>query len=166
MCEEKTMQAMKDNFVVRPAGQSWLRAIAKQGLWLLLFLTPLSGDPGRAQNPVYMDPGQSQGSTGQRLGTSPSPFGDTDRDPFQDEKRLRALNTARQKAMVSDTEKLLRLTTELNAEIAAGNDGTLTVAQMRKLAEIEKLARSVKEKMSTSVRAFPVYPAASPFQYP
>jgi len=166
MCEEKTMQAMKDAREFRTAGRSRFRGLAGQGLWLLLFLTPLSGDPVRAQNPAYMDPGQSQGSSGQRLGTSPSPFGDADRDPFQDEKRLRALNTARQKAMVSDTEKLLRLTSELNAEIAAGNEGTLTVAQLRKLAEIEKLARSIKEKMSTSVRAFPVYPAASPFQYP
>jgi hypothetical protein len=113
-----------------------------------------------------MDPGQSQGSTGSRIGSRESPFGDADRDPFQDERRLRALNAERQKAMVIDTERLLRLVTELNAEISAADSGTLTVAQLRKLAEIEKLARSVKEKMSTSVRGVSIYPAASPVQYP
>jgi hypothetical protein len=137
-----------------------------QGILLLLLLAPLSGNPGSAQNPAYMDPGQAQGSTGQRIGNRESPFGDPDADPFQDERRLRALNSARQKSMVSDTEKLLRLATELNAEMAGEKGATLTVAQMRKVAEIEKLARNVKDKMSTSVRGFSVYPAAGPLQYP
>ncbi len=169
MCEVKTLRAMKIVRRFSLAGRSrarGLRRVAGQGLCLFLLMTPLCGNPGRAQNPAYMDPGQLQGSTGQRPGSTASPFGDANADPFQDEKRLRALNTARQKSMVNDTQKLLQLATELNAEIAAANDGTLTVAQLRKIAEIEKLARSVKEKMSTSVRGVSVYPPASPLQYP
>ena len=64
------------------------------------------------------------------------------------EKRLRALNTERQKQMVADAAKLLKLAKELNEEVAASNSNTLTSEQVRKVAEIEKLARSVKQRMT------------------
>ncbi len=69
-------------------------------------------------------------------------------DPTMMERRLNALNRERQKEMVSDTNKLLKLAMELNDEIAANNTGTLTWDQLHKMAEIEKLARNVKEKMA------------------
>jgi ribosomal protein L11 len=62
------------------------------------------------------------------------------------------LNADRQKTMVSDADKLLKLAAQLNAEISAANQGELTPAQLKKISEIEKLARKVREKMSTSVR--------------
>ncbi len=84
------------------------------------------------------------------------PVGDygslTGAPPAQNERLLRALNADRQKAMVSDTNKLLRLVKELNAEIARTNPGSLSPEQLRKVAQIEKLAHNVKDKMSTSVR--------------
>lgn len=80
-----------------------------------------------------------------------------DRDPVDREKQLRALNADRQKSLVTDTIKLLKLTSELNAEVSSTQPDTLTVDQLRKLAEIEKLAHSVKEKMSTSVGTMPMY---------
>jgi hypothetical protein len=73
------------------------------------------------------------------------------------EKMLRSQNADRQKSLVSDTNKLLRLTNELNAEIARTSPDALSDAELRKLAEIEKLAHSVKEKMSTSVRGTPAF---------
>jgi hypothetical protein len=51
---------------------------------------------------------------------------------------------------------------ELNAEIARANGGFLTASQLRRVAEIEKLAHNVREKMSTSVRWTPAFQA--PFQ--
>jgi hypothetical protein len=72
-------------------------------------------------------------------------------DPTMMERRLNALNRERQKEMISDTNKLLKLTMELNDEIAANNTGTLTWDQLHKMAEIEKLARNVKEKMANGV---------------
>ena len=72
-------------------------------------------------------------------------------DPTMMERRLSALNRERQKEMISDTNKLLKLTIELNDEIAANNTGTLTYDQLHKMAEIEKLARNVKEKMADGV---------------
>jgi len=89
-------------------------------------------------------------------------LGDNHSDPLMEEKRLRALNADRQKAMVGDAGKLLRLATEFNAEIEQAKPDTLTPNQMRKLAEIEKLAHSVKEKMTTSVRMPVIYPALIP----
>jgi hypothetical protein len=81
------------------------------------------------------------------------------------EKLLRSQNAERQKSLVSDTNKLLRLTNELNAEIARTGPDALSDNQLRKLAEIEKLAHSVKEKMSTSVRGTPAFrPAPFPNQ--
>jgi hypothetical protein len=49
--------------------------------------------------------------------------------------------------MISDTEKLVKLVSELEAEIGSSSSAALTTEQLRKLAEIEKLAHSVKEKM-------------------
>ena len=80
----------------------------------------------------------------------------------RDEKLLRALNADRQKALISDTNKLLRLVNELNAEIAGKHPDTLSPDQVHKMAEIEKLAHSVKDKMTTSVRGIPAFQA--PFQ--
>jgi hypothetical protein len=74
-----------------------------------------------------------------------------------EEARLRALNDDRQKKLVADTEKLLSLAAELNAELRGANFAALTPAQAHKVHEIEKLARSVKEKMSTSVKAPDAY---------
>jgi hypothetical protein len=54
--------------------------------------------------------------------------------------------------MVADTDKLLKLAKELNEEIAHSNAGELSAAQLRKVAEIEKLAHGVRDKMVMSVR--------------
>ncbi len=67
------------------------------------------------------------------------------------ESQLRELNQERQKQMVADANKLLKLARELNDEISAANRGTLTPDQLRKIAKIEKLARSVKERMTIGV---------------
>lgn len=101
----------------------------------------------------------AQGHGSPSLPTLPSgaPVGSRDdydipnRDPVEEARRLQALNIARQKGMVSDANKLLKLTTELNEEISHSNSDTLTSAQIRKLGQIEKLAHSVSEKMSAIV---------------
>jgi hypothetical protein len=80
-----------------------------------------------------------------------------DEDAVFAARQIRALNADRQKSMVSDTEKLLRLAKELNEEIARGNGEALSAAQVRKLAEIEKLAHNVKQKMSFSIAGGPAF---------
>jgi len=66
--------------------------------------------------------------------------------------QLRQLNVALHKSMVSDTDKLLKLVTDLNAELSSTNPDSLTPDQLKKVAAIEKLARNVKDAMKTSVQ--------------
>lgn len=67
-------------------------------------------------------------------------------------RRIRQLDVERQKALVSDTNDLLKLTKQLNAEVAKDGSSSLTLEQLRMLAKIEKLAKSVREKMSNPVQ--------------
>jgi len=73
------------------------------------------------------------------------------------------MNADRQKSMVADANRLLKLVQELDAQVTSANPGSLNADQLRRLAEIEKLAHSVKDKMRTSLAAAPVYrPELSP----
>jgi hypothetical protein len=129
---------------------------ARQALCLAVLLAL----PGSAQN-APLQPTGGLGPSGPHLH---DPFSEA-QDQYQprEEKQLRALNAERQKLLVADTNKLLKLAAELDAEVSRDHPGALTVDQLRKLAEIEKLAHSVKDKMSTSVRGTPLYsPSFSP----
>jgi len=67
-------------------------------------------------------------------------------------RRIKALNSERQKKLVSDTNKLLKLTAQLNAQVGQEQADSFTPKQLRMLARIEKLAKSVKKKMSNPVQ--------------
>ena len=54
---------------------------------------------------------------------------------------------ARQAQLVADTQRLYQLTQELKAEVAKSNKDTLSLSVIKKADEVEKLARSVKERM-------------------
>jgi hypothetical protein len=112
----------------------------------------LLGIPGVGQGPFPQFPSANNGKSSHSYPNSAGPF-DTESAP--DPKRLRLLNVERQKSIVSDTEKLLKLARELNDEVAGSDSSLMTDAQLRKVAEIGKLARSVKEKMSYSVGPYP-----------
>ncbi len=73
-------------------------------------------------------------------------------DPVAQQRQLRQLIVSLHKSMVSDTDKLIKLTTDLNAELSSTNPDALTPDQLKKVAAIEKLARNVKEAMKTSVQ--------------
>ena len=64
-----------------------------------------------------------------------------------------AANAERKKEIASDSTKLLKLATELKAEVDKTNKDTLNMKVVRKADEIEKLAHSVKEKMQLTVGA-------------
>lgn len=122
----------------------------------------LLGIPVAGQSPFPQLPSTSDGRYGQRSSDSNAPFGQDPNSPEQ--KRLRALNAERQKALVSDTEKLLKLAKELNEEMAQGDSGALKRDQLRKVEEIAKLAKSVKEKMSYTTGGFPPLTIQPPIQ--
>lgn len=124
------------------------------GLWLALAIAALSvAQAQMGRDPSWFDSTFSRSANGRTSGAG-------DLDPREEERRLRLLNAERQKTMVSDADKLLKLATQLNAEIAAANQSELTPAQLKSIGEIEKLARKVKDKMSFSVRGTPMNPGS------
>ena len=74
--------------------------------------------------------------------------GPTDGKLEHDQAKLR--NVDRQKQIVADTQKLVTLANELNAAVEKSNKDTLSLDVIRKADEIEKLAKSVREKMKGS----------------
>ena len=131
---------------LRPAGFS-----AAAVLFCTSIIAPLSALEATAQSapssPIRVYSGQPAGRGGDLA--QPDELSDTQSIEF--EKRMRRLNADRQKSLVADTARLLRLAQQLNDELAA-RAGDPTPAQLREIAEIEKLAHSVKSKMSISFR--------------
>jgi hypothetical protein len=56
-------------------------------------------------------------------------------------------NVERQALLKADTDKLLKLSTELKEYVDKTNENVLSLEVLKKAEEIEKLAKSVKEKM-------------------
>ena len=56
-------------------------------------------------------------------------------------------NVERQTALRTDTDKLFKLASELKTYVEKSNEHVMSVDVIKKADEIEKLARSVKEKM-------------------
>lgn len=111
------------------------------------------------QSPGTPPPGLDRGQSGSHIHPDP-PF-DQDRDPEIEAKRIKAINQMRHKAMVDDAAKLLLLAKELNDE----STDLSAADRVRKATEIEKLAKSVKDKMVYSVGGEvrpPLYPVTAP----
>ena len=94
-------------------------------------------------------------STAQRANPAP-PIPSPRADPMTDEDEARARITTdmakkaakdRVAALKNDTDKLLRLSVELKQSVDKSDENVLSVDVIKKAEEIEKLARSVKDKM-------------------
>jgi len=71
-------------------------------------------------------------------------------DQKQDEPAKPLTPEERKKAdLLADTEKLYRLTQELKAEVAKSNKDTLSISVVKKAQEVERLAKSIKERSRT-----------------
>lgn len=70
----------------------------------------------------------------------------------------RQRNKDRQKKLQEDTDKLLRLATELKEYVDKTNEHVLSLDVIKKTEEIEKLAKSVREKMKAGA-----YDGIAPF---
>jgi hypothetical protein len=64
-----------------------------------------------------------------------------------DKQNFDAANLERRKQLAADSARLLKLATDLKAEVDKTTKDTLSLSVIRKADEIEKLAHSVKEKM-------------------
>jgi hypothetical protein len=54
----------------------------------------------------------------------------------------------REAQLLADTEKLLKLSQELKAEVDKSTKDTLSLAVIKKAEEVEKLAKSIKERLN------------------
>jgi hypothetical protein len=59
-----------------------------------------------------------------------------------------AVTDPRQAQILADSQKLLKLSQELKAELAKSNKDTLSLAVIKKAEEIERLARTLKDEMA------------------
>ena len=116
--------------------------------------------PAGAQNSSSQDERSSSGHMGQLSANSTIEFSRPDLSMEQHRQRL--LNADRQKALVADADKLLKLVSRFNAEIDAANPDSLTPAQLRTLGEIQKLAHSVKTRMGEPLYGTPVFTEPPP----
>jgi hypothetical protein len=140
-------------FVVDFQDPALRHANSRRGRMIGRFICALAlllGLPVGGQSPYSQFPPANHGRLGHNDPDATAPFGG---EAAFDEKHLRQLNLERQKELVSDTAKLLQLARELNDQIT--DDSPMTDAQMRKVGEIAKLARSVKEKMTFAVGGNP-----------
>jgi glutamine synthetase adenylyltransferase len=78
--------------------------------------------------------------------TATNPEADEGRDRIVRDMAKKA-NQERQAALKNDTDKLVRLTAELKDYVDKTNENMLSLNVLKKAEEIEKLARSVKDKM-------------------
>ena len=119
---------------------------------LLALLLGLPCAPARAQSD-QTGTGQLSGHPLQSAnGTLDPTAGMDEEDPAAQQRQLRQLIVSLHKSMVSDTDKLQKLVTDLNAELSSTNPDSLTPDQLKKVAALEKLARNVKDAMKTSVQ--------------
>ena len=90
----------------------------RRAIRFALGLVLILGMPVAGQSPYPQFPSTNNGRLGRNYPDTNSPFG---ADPHADPKRMRVLNAERQKELVSDTQKLLQLAQELNAEVSDAN---------------------------------------------
>ncbi len=122
----------------------------RRALALAMFLVL----PVAAQSPG-MGPGY-QGSPDGHVGRQhQQEDSDSGLDVRIEAKRIATLNVIRQKSMVSDAQRILRLAQELNDDANASTSALTPAERLRKAAEIERLAKGVKEKMTYAVGAPP-----------
>jgi hypothetical protein len=82
--------------------------------------------------------------TAQKAGIEDGPRDKMERD------MAKKANQARQADLKRDTEKLFKLATELKESVDKTSESTLSLDVIKKAGEIEKLARSVKDKMKAA----------------
>ncbi|HEV2213945.1 MAG TPA: hypothetical protein VGR64_01570 [Terracidiphilus sp.] len=109
---------------------------------------------------------QNSGSTRWQMPDATNIPGMEQMDPEMARRQLRALNEERQKAIVKDTARLLKIAQELNAETQNAASDDLTQAQWKQVNRIQKLARGVRQKMILTYGGVPVFRPPVPTTMP
>ncbi|HKD85802.1 MAG TPA: hypothetical protein VKB58_13710 [Terriglobales bacterium] len=103
-------------------------------LALLLFLAPGAISQVRNQTPLDHNVAATNSD-------------DTGLTPGQKQDLQNKFNLQRQEEIKKDTDKLLQLATELKQSVDKSSQNTLSLDVIKKAEQIEKLAKTVKDKM-------------------
>lgn len=123
----------------------WSRLLACFGF--ITLLCAAAGTRRQEPNPASaQSPLQSQ-AAGQPAATAPSSAD----DEKTENKSIETRNADPKNWVAADSAQLLKLATELKSEVDKTNTGTLSIPVVRKAGEIEKLARSVKQKVKPAI---------------
>ncbi|MCU1324032.1 MAG: hypothetical protein JWM43_3681 [Acidobacteriaceae bacterium] len=132
-----------------------LRAIVAAGLVGMVFAGGANSASAWQSRGSYgtQQPTQRQGPIAPGAPGTPNPM-DIGRGPDTDGmidkiegQQAKTRNTERQRRLQADTEKLLSLATDLKQQVDKTDKNILSIDVIKKADEIEKLAKSVKERM-------------------
>jgi hypothetical protein len=116
-------------------------------------IVPVVGE-GRLQQGPPGPPPNPPGVTPHQIYPTPAAKGMSDGDAEQTRQvDYEAANAERKRRIADESARLLKLATELKAEVDKTTKDTLSLNVIRKADEIEKLAHSVKETMKLSAGA-------------
>ena len=120
-------------------GRPW--AVRGVGVALVLLAGAAMGSGQYPASPVPPDP-----TIGDSAGHSP---GLAETDPLARSRQAgqaRSLASDRQRRLIADTQELVDLANELQAEVNKSSKNDLSLTVIRKAGEIEKLAHDVRER--------------------
>ena len=111
-----------------------------------VFMVPLSHAQVQETGEQYSLPGASTQFPRPAIGSDQDRPRDEAEEKMEHE-REKKLNEQRQADLKRDTDKLLLLATQLKQAVDKSNEHTLSLDVIKKAGEIEKLAKSVRQKM-------------------
>jgi hypothetical protein len=124
---------------------------------ILLLAAPAGSQPKASPGPLPPPPIAEAGLSAEPQFPRPRRDQEEDRFRLQQERAMaRERNKARQAALKKDTDRLLELATQLKDYVDKTDENMLSLDVIRKAEEIEKLSKSVKDKM----KADAYYPPA------
>ena len=130
-----------------------MRIISRSILLILpvVFVLPLLAVAQSSGEPQPPEPQSSPQSVPRSPRSSDPQFGQH-RQQTEDELRMekeqaKRANLERQATLKRDTDKLLQLATELKESVDKTNENMLSLTVVKKTEEIEKLAKSIRQKM-------------------
>jgi hypothetical protein len=120
------------------------RVCAQLGVFAMLLSAGRIVAPQNSQPQPSSGSAEPQGGPGRAWATSPQI---AIAEVHPDVRNGEAANVERRKQIADDSARLLKMATELKAEVDKTTKDTLSLSVIRKADEIEKLAHAVKEKM-------------------
>ena len=141
--------AVNPNPAVNPKRRA--RSFSWRAIWLGLGLSLIA--VGHVKPQITTISQGSQLPSPQVVGSMPDPNnGPRETDPALEQQRIQQMKIERHAEVISNTNKLLKLTAQLNAEIEQSHANSLDKKQLKSLSKIEKLARNIKQTMNTPIQ--------------